>query len=92
MLRVFSKANNLSYALLRRSFSAAAVPLSQQTTLEDDLDEFFSTMGKRDKPMDLHNLTHLMQNSFIDRHFTFDEHQSYAPVIEELVFYAKDWI
>ena len=32
-----------------------------------------------------------MQNSFIDRHFTFDEHQSYAPVIEELVFYTKDW-
>ena len=32
-----------------------------------------------------------MQNSFIDRHFSFDDHQSYAPVIEELVFYVKDW-
>ena len=41
--------------------------------------------------MVLKNLTDLMENSFIDRHFTFDEHQSYAPVIEELVFYAKDW-
>jgi hypothetical protein len=32
-----------------------------------------------------------MGRSFIDRHFTFEEHQNYYPLFEELVFYAKQW-
>lgn len=48
-------------------------------------------MSANDKEMSLSNLTDFMNRSFIDRHFTFEEHQSYYPLIEELVFYTKQW-
>ena len=41
--------------------------------------------------MSLENLTDFMNRSFIDRHMTFEEHQNFYPLIEELVFYAKQW-
>jgi hypothetical protein len=47
MLRALTKVNKFSYTLVTRSFSQAAVPLSQQTTLEDDLHEFFTTLENK---------------------------------------------
>jgi hypothetical protein len=78
-----------------RSFSSLtnsyAVPLSQQSSLEDEVNHFFNKMSSNEKEMSLSNLTDFMNRSFIDRHFTFEEHQSYYPLIEELVFYTKQW-
>ena len=61
-----------------RSFSSLssnyAVPLSQQSSLEDEVNHFFREMSSNDKEMSLLNLTDFMNRSFIDRHFTFEEH------------------
>lgn len=40
--------------------------------------------------MNLATLTDFMAQSFNDRHFSFEDHQNFQPVIEELVFYTKD--
>ena len=48
-------------------------------------------MTTNEKEMSLQSLTDFMHASFIDRHMTFEEHQNYYPLIEELVFYAKHW-
>lgn len=39
--------------------------------------------------MNLTNVTDLMREQFLEREMSFDEHQTYAPVIDELTFYAK---
>ena len=41
--------------------------------------------------LQLNQLTDFMQTSLVERHFTFDEHINFYPVIEELVFYTKNW-
>jgi hypothetical protein len=101
MIRKFTKVTRLVYAPLAHARSARqfsslssnsyAVPLSQQSSLEDEVNTFFTQITTNEKEMSLQSLTDFMNRSFIDRHFTFEEHQNYYPLIEELVFYAKQW-
>jgi hypothetical protein len=79
--RMFSTLSSNSYA----------VPLSQQSSLEDEVNNFFNSITSNEKEMSLQSLTDFMSRSFIERHFSFEEHQNYYPLIEELVFYAKQW-
>lgn len=98
MIKKFTKLTRLASLpfapRVRASFSSInnyAVPLSQQSSLEEEVNNFFSQITLNEKDMSLKSLTEFMNRSFIDRHFTFAEHQNYYPLIEELVFYAKQW-
>ena len=65
----------------RRAFSAVA-----HASFEEQVNTFFDNAGDN---MTIANLTEFMQTSLVQRRMSFDEFRSFGPLLDELVYYAK---
>ena len=76
MLKAFKRLNHSTFAkqMLTRSYTnSAAIPQYLETSLEDDLRRFTAELTVSND-LSISRITDLMDRSFIDRHFSFEEH------------------
>lgn len=81
-----------SFSRLCRVQPFVAVSLrrfSVNRELEKEVDFFFSSVSQSNKGMTLLAITGFMDKQLVSRHFTYEEHLNFSPILDELVVYAK---
>lgn len=90
LTRLFNTTQTHRVLNIQTRYFARKVSLTQpQPTLHDQVTKFFGKLETSKQMMSMDQLTDFMSKTFLHRHFTYQEHSTIGPVIEELVVYSK---